>query len=122
MISQVNLSAQSNFDNLFKGKVKVVIISLTPLEKAFLVMNLKTDSFINDNLKSLVGESKTPWEDTIKTGVVNALTGFFVDDIDFAKKTMLNYFQEGLVPEYNYITKYNNQQNKQKKYAVKFVK
>jgi hypothetical protein len=44
-ISEVKLGTQSNFDNLHKGKVRVVIASLTPVEKAFLVCNLKPDMF-----------------------------------------------------------------------------
>ncbi len=121
-ISSVRLSTQSNFDNLHKGNVRVIIASLTPLEKAFLVSNLKPDSFLNDTLKDLVSERKVPWEDTVKSKVVNALTGFNLDDIDFTKKSMKNYFQDGLVSEYNYFTKFNNQQNKAKDYTVKFVK
>lgn len=121
-IAQVKLGTQSNFDNLHKGKVRLVIASLTPLEKAFLVANLRPDSFLNDNLKSLVSETKVPWEDTVKTAVINALTGFYTDDIDFVKKMMLNYFQEGLLPEYRYLTKFHNQKNKKETYTIKFVK
>ena len=121
-ISEVRLGTQSNFDNLHDGKVRVIIASLTPVERAFLVCNLKPDSFINDNLKSLVSESQAPWEDTLRSKVVNALTGFDIDDIDFAKKSMQNYFHDGLVPEYNYITKFHNEQNQAQDYRVKFVK
>jgi microsomal dipeptidase-like Zn-dependent dipeptidase len=118
----VKLATQSNFDNLHKGGVRVVIVSLTPLEKAFLVTNLKADVFLNHTLKDLISEKKTPWEYTIKPGVVNAVTGFYIDDIDFAKKMMLQYFQEGLVPEYNYFTKFNTQKSKDESYTIKFVK
>jgi len=121
-ISQIKLGTQSNFDNLHKGKVRVVIVSLTPVEKAFLVCNLKPDSFINDNIKTLVTETQTPWEDTLKSSVINALTGFDIDDIDFAKKSMRNYFHDGLLPEYTYLTKFHNEQNEAKDYRVKFVK
>ena len=121
-ISEVRLSTQSNFDNLHLGNVRVIIASFTPLEKAFLVVNLKPDSFLNDNLKDLVTETQTPWEETIKTTVINALTGYDTDDVDFCKKSMVNYFQEGLLPEYRYFTKFHDQQNKGKTYRVKFVK
>lgn len=121
-ISHVKLGSQSNFDNLNKGNVRVIIASLTPLEKAFLVANLSPNSFLNDTLKDLVSEKRTPWEDTIKTKVVNALTGFYLDDIDFTKKMIGNYFQEGLLPEYKYFTKFHNQKNKEETYSVKFVK
>ncbi len=121
-ISSVKLGTQSNFDNLHTGKVKLIIASLTPLEKAFLVCNLKADSFLNDSLKDLVSEKSTPWEDTLKTKVVNALTGFCIDDIDFTKKLMQDYFKEGLVPEYNYFKKFHGQQNEDKSYTIKFVR
>lgn len=121
-ISNVRLGTQSNFDNLSRGNVRVIIASLTPLERAFLVANVSPGTFINDTLKDLMTEKKTPWEDTLKTKVVNALTGYNVDDLDFVQKNMLNYFQEGLIPEYNYFTKFNNKQNAGKKYTVKFVR
>ena len=121
-LSHVKLGTQSNFDNLHRGNVRVIIASITPLEKAFLVSNLQADNFLNDNLKALVTEKQTPWEDTIKSKVVNALTGFDVDDIDFAKKSMRNYFHDGLVPEYNYLTGFDAEQSKAKDYRIKFVK
>ncbi|MEJ7673853.1 MAG: hypothetical protein WKF59_14435 [Chitinophagaceae bacterium] len=58
--------------------------------------NLKPDSFKNDNLKALVTETQTPWEDTLKSKVVNALTGFDIDDIDFAKRVCKTIFTMGL--------------------------
>ena len=121
-ISEVRLATQSNFDNLHLGNVRVAVISFTPLEKAFLMSNLKPDSFLNDNIKDLVIEREVPWEDTIKTKVINALTGFNLDDVDFCKKSMVNYFQEGLLPEYRYAIKYHGQKNKGGTYTIKFVR
>lgn len=121
-ISNIRLGTQSNFDNLHKGNVRLIIATLTPLEKAFVIGNIRPDSFGNDTLKDLVTEKKTPWEDTLKSKVINALTGFYTDDIDFIKKMMLHYFQEGLVPEYDYLTKFNNHKSKDGSYTVKFVK
>jgi microsomal dipeptidase-like Zn-dependent dipeptidase len=121
-ISEVRLGTQSNFDNLHLGNVRVVIISFTPLEKAFLMSNLKPDSFLNDNLKDLVIDRQVPWEDTIKTKVINALTGFNPDDVDFCKKSMVNYFQEGLLPEYKYAIQYHGRKNEGGTYTVKFVR
>jgi len=82
-ISEVRLATQSNFDNLHKGNVRVIIVSFTPMEKAFLIANRRADSFKNDNLKDLVMDKTVPWEDCLKSKVVNAITGFDVDDIDF---------------------------------------
>lgn len=121
-IANVKLATQSNFDNLHQGNVRVIVACFTPVEKAFLVANMQPDTFLNDNIKALVTEKTTPWEDTIKSKVVNALTGFYTDDIDFIKKMMLNYFQESLVPEYNYLLKSHNQTNGAGDYTVKLVK
>ena len=121
-ISEVRLATQSNFDNLSAGNVRVIIASITPLEKAFLVVNQKPDSFFNDVLKDLVTETKTPWEDTVRSKVANALTGFYVDDIDFIKKSILHYFREGFLPEYNYFTSFHDTKSTDKKYKIKFVK
>lgn len=121
-LSSVRLSTQSNFDNLHAGNVRVIIASITPLERAFLVVNQKPDSFLNDTIKDLVTEKTTPWEDTVKSKVVNALTGFYVDDIDFIKKSILHYFREGFLPEYNYLTSFDGKESPAGGYKVKFVK
>ena len=121
-ISNVRLATQSNFDNLHQGNVRVIIASLTPLEKAFLVTNVQPGSFLNDTIRDLVSDHTTPWEDTLKGKVVNALTGYYTDDVDFVKKMMLNYFQESLLPEYNYFTKFQNQGNDGGTYKIQFVK
>lgn len=121
-LANIRLATQSNFDNLNAGKVRVVIASITPLERAFLAVNQKPDSFLNDTIKALVTEKKTPWEDTVKSKVVNALTGFYVDDIDFVKKSILHYFREGFLPEYNYLTGFHDQESPGGGYKIKFVK
>jgi len=121
-LSNVRLGAQSNFDNLHSGNVRVIIASLTPLEKAFLVANVDLNTFLNDNFKALVTEKTTPWEDTLKSKVVNALTGFNVDDVDFIKKSMRDYFREGLLPEYDYFAASHDKENSDGSYVVKFVK
>lgn len=121
-LSHIRLATQSNFDNLHAGNVRVVIASITPLERAFLVVNQKAGSFLNDTIKDLVTEKKTPWEDTVKSKVVNALTGFYVDDIDFIKKSILHYFREGFLPEYNYFTSFHDKESAAGGYKIKFVK
>ena len=118
-ISQVRLATQSNFDNLNAGNVRIIIASITPLERAFLVVNQQTDSFFNDIIKDLVTETKTPWEDTVKSKVVNALTGFYTDDVDFVKKSILHYFGEGFLPEYNYFTGFHDKKSPDKSYNIK---
>ncbi|MGB4844388.1 MAG: hypothetical protein WBP16_07980 [Ferruginibacter sp.] len=121
-LANIRLATQSNFDNLSKGNVQVVIASITPLERAFLVVNQKAGSFLNDTIKDLVTEKTTPWEDTVKSKVVNALTGFYVDDVDFIKKSILHYFREGFLPEYNYLTGFHDTESPAGGYKIKFVK
>ena len=119
---RLRLGTQSNFDNLHKGKVRVAIVALTILEKAFLVANLKADDFFTFALKELVSEKKTPWDYTLKSRLINAITGFHLDDIEYIKKELQQYFQEGLVPEYHYFTQFNLKQNKEETYTIQFVK
>jgi microsomal dipeptidase-like Zn-dependent dipeptidase len=121
-ILRFKLSTQSNFDNLHKGNVRLAIVSLTPLEKAFFVANVKSDGFLKKLIKLLVTEEHERKLYTLKNNVINALTGFHTTDINFAKKWMSQYFQEALVPEYTYFTKFNNQQNNEQTYSIKFVK
>ena len=115
-LTGINLSTQSNFDNLSAGKVRVVMVNFTPIEKAFLFANTAPGSFLEDTLKDLVTDKKTLWEDTVKSKVISALTGYSEEDIDFVKKMMVNYFTEGLQPEYDYLLKFNNTKGTNKKY------
>jgi microsomal dipeptidase-like Zn-dependent dipeptidase len=118
----VKLATQSNFDNLHQGKVRVVMVSLAPIEKAFFAANVKTNGFFSAALKTLVAVRQTPQQHTLKATVVNALTGFYTADIEFTKNHLQNYFLEALVPEYNYFIKFNNQQGGNGNYTIKFVK
>lgn len=121
-ILRFKLGTQSNFDNLHKGNVRVAIVSLTPIEKAFFVVNVKSDGLLKKLMRRLVAEKKLLKVYTLKNNIVNALTGFHSTDIDFAKKGMLQYFQEALVPEYAYFIKFNHQQNDGRTYRIRFVK
>ncbi len=121
-LSGINLATQSNFDHLSQGKVRVVVANFTPLEKAFLFGNMDTGSFKDDSLKDLVMEHDTLWDNTLKGKVINALTGFEVDDVEFIKRDMVNYFTQGLVPEYEYLIKFNNFQIPGKNYSIRLVK
>ena len=121
-ILRFKLGTQSNFDNLHKGNVRLAIVSLTPIEKAFFVVNVPSDGLIKKLMKKLVAEKKLQKVYTLKNNVVNALTGFHSTDIDFAKKGMTQYFHEALVPEYTYFTQFHNQQNNNQTYSIRFVK
>ena len=120
--SEVKLSSQSNFDHLFEGNHKVVIASITPMERAFLVANLNREnkmSFPN----AFVFDTKTGVEDTIKPQLVNALMGFSVPCIEFVRDStgLKDYFKDGLQPEYQYLLKYHNQKSLLHDYTLRLV-
>jgi microsomal dipeptidase-like Zn-dependent dipeptidase len=118
----VKLATQSNFDSLYKGRVKVVMVSLAPIEKAFFAANVKANGFFSATFKNLVAVRQTATQHTLKTTVVNALTGFYTTDIEFTKHQLQNYFLQALVPEYNYFVQFNNRQSSNENYTIQFVK
>ncbi len=118
--AEVELKTQSNFDNLFRGGHRVVIASITPMERGFLVANRfrKTnpvaDAFIFD-LGTFLG--------TVKPKLINALMGFSIKNIEFVRNStgLQNYFTQGLLPEYNYLKKFHNKKSAQEGYTLKIV-
>src|ERR1700712_2484215 len=72
-ITEVELATQSNFDRLFEGGFKVIIASITPMERGFLVVNQKNSTTISDLLQI---QTTPPFEGTIRPAVINALMGF----------------------------------------------
>ena len=118
--SEVELATQSNFDNLFRGGHRVIMASITPMERAFVVANasrkpnLIADAFIYD-LGIFPG--------TIKPKLINALMGFSIKNIEFTRSSvgLKNYFKDGLLPEYNYLQKFQNKKSQQEGYTLKFV-
>jgi hypothetical protein len=59
-ISEIRLSTQANFDSLFEGGHRIAIVSLTPPETGFFVINQKDDPAITDALKTLVSIQEVP--------------------------------------------------------------
>lgn len=118
--AEVLLATQSNFDNLFRGGNRVVIASITPMEKAFLVANASrkpnalADAFIYD-LGIFPG--------TVKPKLVNALMGFSIKNIEFVRSSvgLRNYFKDGLLPEYNYLKKFHGKKSQQEGFTLKLV-
>ena len=119
--SEVLLESQSNFDHLFEGGHKVVIASITPMEKAFLVANQKRAPTINN---IFIFDTKAPWENTIKPPLINALMGFSISNIEFLRgsESFKNYFEQGLKPEYEYLIKHHQKKSDLHGYLIKFVK
>jgi microsomal dipeptidase-like Zn-dependent dipeptidase len=120
-VSEIKLGTQSNFDNLFDGGHRVVIVSLTPPEKAFFILNQAPEKFITTNLRSFAEFKKVPFEGTIKDTVVNAFTGFSINDIAFCKRTGLDYYNDLLKKEYEFLKSFDNKKS-EKGYRLKLVK
>ncbi len=123
-VAEIFLGTQSNFDNLQKGKVRVVFASITPMERGFLVMNPNPEKLLVDIGKDLITDRSTEimGAATLSSSVVEALTGFAAQDLDFVKRHIRNYFREGLLPEYEYLLKYNNKSAEKGKYKIRLVK
>ena len=82
--------SQSDFTSLMNGKVRVVMVSLTPIEKGFLSWRRVSNMLLGNNSNE----------------VIELLTGFSLPKIKYMVKAPDYYFSE-LVNEYNYIK--NNQ-------------
>ena len=111
-ISEIRLSTQANFDSLFEGGHRIAIVSLTPPETGFFVINQKDDPAITDALKTLVSIQEVPYTGTVKDGVVNALTGFSKEDIQFCKHAVKSYYQHLLKPEYEFLETFDGKKGK----------
>ncbi len=110
--TEIRLATQSNFDNLYAGGHRVVIISLTPPEKGFFTMNQADDTFWDDAFKTLLAVQQVPYTGTIKASVINAFTGFCEEDIDYGKYITTSYFKDLLVPEYEFLKTFDGKKGK----------
>ena len=119
--SEILLATQSNFDNLYAGGHRIAIVSITPPEKGFYVMNQKDDPLLNDTLKTLAAFQKVPFTGTIKNEVINALTGFSLEDIKFCKYDTISYFRHSLKPEFEFLESFNGKKGKGG-YTMRLVK
>lgn len=119
-LSEVELSTQSNFDRLFEGEFKVVIASITPMERGFLVTNRRKQHDFTD---LLIFQTKPPFELTIKPKAINALMGFGTADVVFVRSSNYkSYFTEGFIAEYNFLIKENGKQSQKHGYTLRFVR
>lgn len=74
-MSNIKLSTQSNFDHLFEGGVRVTFASITPMEKAFTVLNPDTTGLKADLIRTFMGEASNYHNGFISSLAMNALTG-----------------------------------------------
>lgn len=113
---------QSNFDNLYKGGIRVACISFTPLEKGFNIMNSSQTGFFNDILRDIAKKKKSEYLITPK--FINALSGYDNDEISKVQDSLTDYYLQMLKPEYDYITSFQNQTNTvgSNTYTIRFPK
>jgi microsomal dipeptidase-like Zn-dependent dipeptidase len=118
--AEVQLSAQSNFDHLFRGGHRVVIASITPMERGFFVAN---DSRKPNLLADAFIFSQGVFANTIKPKLINALMGFSTASIEFVRNSngLTSYFKDGLLPEFNYLKKFHNKKSAAEGYTLKLV-
>lgn len=124
-LSEVHLGTQSNFDSLFRGGHRVVVASITPMERGFLVAGDMKN--IKPKALSLIAKAFVfdlgSWPGTIKPILINGLMGFSTKNVEFVRNAsgLRNYFKDGLLPEYNYLKSFHNKVSPQEKYTLKLV-
>ncbi len=118
--SHIRLASQSNFDALFEGGVRVAFVSLTPMEKAFTVLNPDAKGLKSDLLKTFLAERSNYRDGFLSSLAMNALTGFKVSDIDYIKNTAYDIYEDLLLKELESLASLNNKKSSNGKYTLKF--
>lgn len=121
-MSSIKLSTQSNFDHLFEGGVRVAFVSMTPMEKAFAVLNPDAQGLKGDLIRSFMGEASNYRKGFLSSMAINALTGYKVSDIDYVKNTAYDIYRDMLLKEFALLSSMNGQLSPNKKYTVRFPK
>ncbi|HOZ51652.1 MAG TPA: hypothetical protein PLU17_07345 [Chitinophagaceae bacterium] len=119
-LSHINLSTQSNFDHLFEGGVRVAFVSLTPMEKAFTVLNPDAKGFKSGLIKTFLGEKSNYRDGFLSSLAMNALTGYKASDIDYVKNTAYNIYDDMLKKELGFLSLIKDKKSPNGKYTVKF--
>ncbi len=121
-LSHINLSTQSNFDQLFEGGVRVAFVSLTPMEKAFSVLNVDAKGTKSSLIKTFMGEPSNYRNGFLSSLAMNALTGYKASDIDYVKNTAYDIYTDMLKKELKFLSDIDNKKSPNGKYTVRFPK
>lgn len=121
-LSHINLSTQSNFDLLFEGGVRVAFISMTPMEKAFTVLNPDASGLQSELIRTFMSEKSNYRNGFVSSLAMNALTGYKSGDIDYVKNTAYNIYQDMLKKEMQFLNSVKNKKSPNGKYTVRFPK
>ncbi|HNF72163.1 MAG TPA: hypothetical protein PLP34_07115, partial [Chitinophagaceae bacterium] len=120
--SNIRLETQSAFDQLFEGGVRVAFVSVTPMEKAFTMLNPLAKGTKNELLKSFLKEPSNYRDGFIGSKAMNALTGFKVSDIDSIKGSVYHIYQELFLPEIDFLLSEKDKKSPDGRYTVRFPK
>jgi len=118
--SHINLSTQSNFDRLYEGGVRVAFVSMTPMEKAFTVLNPDAKGFKSQLIKTFMREVSNYRNGFLSSLAMNALTGYKASDIDAVKNTAYDIYNYMLKAEFKLLSSLKNKKSPNGKYTVKF--
>lgn len=120
--SKVKLGTQSNFDRMYEGGLRVAFISVTPIEKAFTVLNPVAGSFKSKLMQAFLKEKSNYRDGFLSSKAMNALTGYKVSDIDDVKGKYYDVYNDLFKKELHYIYSFNNKKGLGGRYSVRFPK
>ncbi|MBK7764534.1 MAG: hypothetical protein IPI46_14535 [Bacteroidetes bacterium] len=119
-LSHIKLATQSNLDALFEGGVRVAFVSLTPMEKAFTVLNPNVKGTKNELLRTFLAEKSNYRNGFLSSMAINALTGYKVSDIDYIKNSAYDIYTDLFLKEFEILAAMDNTTSPNGKYIVKF--
>jgi microsomal dipeptidase-like Zn-dependent dipeptidase len=121
-MSHINLSTQSNFDELFEGDVRLAFVSITPIEKAFTVLNPDAKGLKSRLVKAFMGEKSNYRDGFVSSFAINALTGFKASDIDLVKSGITDIYRDLFLKEMDFLSSVHNKKSPNNKYSVRLPK
>jgi len=120
--SKIRFTTQSNFDHMYQGGVRVAMISITPIEKAFTVLNPQAASFKSQLMQTFLKEKSNYRDGFLSSYAINALTGYHVKDIDDVKGKYYDVFNDLFMKEMQYLSSFQNQKGLNGQYSIRFPK
>ncbi|HPI53573.1 MAG TPA: hypothetical protein PLU10_02710 [Chitinophagaceae bacterium] len=119
-LSHIRLATQSNFDSLYEGGIRVAMVSLTPMEKAFTVLNQDQDTWLKQFIKNVLREPSNYQEGFVGSKAINALTGYHVNDIEGVKRLWYAIYHDLLKKEIKFLYDLKGELSPNKKYRLQF--
>lgn len=120
--SKVRLATQSNFDRMYEGGLRVAFISITPIEKAFTVLNPIANTFKGQLMQAFLKEKSNYREGFLSSKAINALTGYKVSDLDDVKGKYYDVYNDLFIKELAYVYSFDGVKSTTGNYTIKFPK